>query len=645
LQVVLRKDRHPQSSGWMQRVEAFEVDEVVDYPSRMKVVAMKELEAIATGQKDYLKPDQWKPVAYAATAPVNGVTLDGGPCRVAFDRNIACLNEWFTRKNQYRRPTDPKTGQVRGIPVFGWEGNLPASSEGRMLGGAGNTLRWGEREDMRAIVDALVGIVKERQRPDGYCMPFPEEHMKPNNMAWFDERRNYDRVNLTRGMMAAAVAGNKDALPVMRRFYDWLNASPTYPLLMKGIYVGASSHNGINGHEGSLLMYFSAAGKPEDLVAVERYFVQDCLIEESRKREPLSLSHYPFHTPHSYVLLAYKAWLDHYRATGAPKYLEGAQGAWQLVHDHFLHRGGSLAICEAYRGTFPPGSYYLNHAGAVRETDKGKAHTGETCGSIFWADINHRLLQFFPEEPKYADEIEQALFNVMLAAQDEKGNFRYHNQLVGRKANATFENTCCEVMGQPFIGSLPQYLYSVAADGVYVNLYAPSEITTKTLTLKTTTDFPVNGKVEIKVEGTGKLRVRIPGWVTSDPAGSGAGVPVSVNGKAVATGKPGSYVTLDRTWKKGDTVSFELPMKLRTELYAGADQSRDYERYALLYGPVLMALVGADDLDIPAKDLPGKLKPVDCKPLHFSVAGKDGVLYQPYWQIQTETFTCFPTLR
>lgn len=139
LKVVIGKDRNPKSTGRMQRIEAFEVSEIVDYPSRMKNAAMKELESIVAGKKDYLKPEQWKPVAYAAQAPVTGVTLDGGPFRVAFDRNIACLNEWFEKKNRYRRETDPKTGKERPLPGFGWEGNLPASSEGRMLGGGRGT--------------------------------------------------------------------------------------------------------------------------------------------------------------------------------------------------------------------------------------------------------------------------------------------------------------------------------------------------------------------------------------------------------------------------------------------------------------------------------------------------------------------------
>jgi hypothetical protein len=58
-----------------------------------------------------------------------------------------------------------------------------------------------------------------------------------------------------------------------------------------------------------------------------------------------------------------------------------------------------------------------------------------------------------------------------------------------------------------------------------------------------------------------------------------------------------------------------------------------------------MALVGATDLDVPAADLARRLEPVAGRPLHFGLAGRPGVHYQPYWQIQEEAFTCFPTMR
>jgi DUF1680 family protein len=459
--------------------------------------------------------------------------------------------------------------------------------------------------------------------------------MQPTRNAWHDERRNYARVHLTRGMVAAAMVGNEDALPVMRKFYDWLYASPYCAKLLSGPFHG-SAHNCNNGHEGSLLMYFSPVGKPEDLVAVERYFVQDFFIEESRKQDPLSLCYYPYHVPHSYVLLAYEAWLDHYRATGAEKYLEAAKGAWQMLADNYIHIGGSLAICEAGPGSYPPRSYLL----------AGRNHTGETCGSVFWMDINHRLLQFFPDEVKYADAMEQTMINVMQAVQDEIGNIRYHTTLVDNKAGPTFQNTCCEVFGSPFFGRIPEFLYSVAPDGLYVNLYAPSTIKWKQggadVSLATVTEYPFNGKVEMKVGASApvamSLRVRVPGWVGRD-------VEIAVNGAPGTIGKPGTFVTLSRTWKDGDRIAFELPMALRTQVYTGLQQDPLRDRYALLCGPVLLALMGAKDLDIPASELPSRLQPVEGKPLHFSVKGVEGVSYQPFWPIQKEAFTCFPTMR
>ena len=628
LRIVVKRERHPDAKGGAQRIGAFEAAEAVNYPDEIAAKARAELALITSGRKPYLTPDRWKPAAYAARAPEGGVTLGEGPLRTAFDRNIACLNRWFESKEQWQRQ----------FPTRGWERHLPASSEGRMLGAAAHTLRWGERKDMRTIVDVLVGLVKDRQRPDGYGMPFPEEHMKPSGNAWHDERRNYDRVNLTRGMAAAARVGNREALPVMRRFYDWLYASPYAAGLLAGPFDNGSAHNCNNGHEGSLLMHFSPVGTAEDLVAAERQFVQDFFLEESARAEPLSLGYYPLHVSHSYVLLAYQAWLDHYRATGAAKYLEAARGAWRIVHDHYLHVGGTLAICEHKAGTYPPGSYFLR-------VDKAH-HTGETCGSVFWADVNHRLLQFFPDEARYAGEIEQAIFNTVLAAQDASGNIRYHNRLTGGKDRANFQNTCCEVMASPFIARLPQYLYSLDDDGLFVNLFAASSVTWgqggQAAALTAATDFPSSGRVLLTVGAAParpmKIRIRVPMW-------AGRPLDFHINGQVAARGEPGTYAVLDRTWKAGDVIAFELPLALRTVRYTGLDQHPDHDRHALLWGPVLMALVGAEDLAIPAADLPGRLRPIDGRPLHFRLEGGDGAHFIPYWQIDQEPFTCFPTLR
>lgn len=457
--------------------------------------------------------------------------------------------------------------------------------------------------------------------------------MKPQGNPAQDERRNYDRVNLTRGLLAAGLAGNADAYGILRRFYDWLNASPYALGLMAGPHMG-SSHNCNNGHAGWPMLYLSPAGKPADLVMAERVFVQDFFLDQARRAEPLVLGYYPLHTPHSYVLLAFESWLDHYRATGAAKYLEASQGAWKIVHGSYEHTGGTIAICEEGQGTYPPGSLLLHR------------HTGETCGSVFWADFNHRFLQLYPDREQYAAELEQVIYNVILATQAANGSIRYHNHLDGAKEGPQCANTCCEVMGVPFIARLPQYLYSVAADGLWVNLFAASSIAWKQagadLTLKTETRFPLDGSVTMTVKAPHatpmKLRIRVPAWAQGE-------VTIRVNGQPAGTGKPGTYAVLDRTWADQDKVSLELPLSFRLIEYTGLEQDPARARYALMYGPLLMALVGGAGLDASSSELPGRLTPVPEKALQFSVAGQPGLSFVPYWQIQNEHFTCFSTLR
>ncbi|HEY0008959.1 MAG TPA: beta-L-arabinofuranosidase domain-containing protein [Tepidisphaeraceae bacterium] len=623
MRIVVLRERNAAAGDCFQGIAAFECAETVDYPTFIKEAAMAELEAIAGGTKPYQTPDTWRPVPYAAAAPVDGVTLEGGPLRDCFERNIGYLNHCF------------------GVPFLNdeganyWNNGLPASGEGRLLGGAGHTLRWGERADMRRIVDKLVGAVKSRQTDDGYCLPYDRSFMEPQAVGFIDERRNYDRVNLTRGLNAAGMSGNPDAYGIMRKLYDWLNASPQALKLLTGTHPN-SAPNCNNGHAGGLISYFSPVGKADDLVGVERAFVQDYFIEQARHAEPLSLSYYPLHTPHSYVLLAFEAWLDHYRATGAAKYLEAAQGAWRIVHDDYEHVGGTMAICEKGRGDYPPRSYFLQK----------EMHTGETCGSVFWADINHRFLQLYPEQERYAAEIEKVIFNVILSAQDDEGSIRYHNHLHGEKDKSQCANTCCEVMGVPFIARLPQYLYSVADDGLYVNLFASSRIAWthagQQVTLVASTEFPHDGKVTLTLTSDApidmNLHLRVPSWV------NGA-VDIHVNNERATTGKPGSFASLDRTWISGDCITFNLRLSFKLTRYTGMDQDVHHNRYALEHGPLLMALVGNMDLNTAQEDLVNQLTPVAGQPLQFSVGGHPDCQYMPYWQVKAENFTCFPTLR
>ena len=244
LKIVVKKEKNRESTGYDQDVDYFESFEPVDYPAHLKVSADSELKVTASGKKPYLDPNQWRPVSDQAKAPVGGVVLLSGVFNDCFFRNISYLNHCFD--NPYYCDGE------------GWYTGLPASNEGRMLQGAGNTLRWGERSDMRDIVNMLVNKIGSRQRADGYSNYYPEsDYSNTDILSITSERKNYDRVFWTRGLLDAGKAGNGRAYKILRNYYDWFNHSPYVNQLLNG-------ENSTNALPGGGLVCLSPIGKAED---------------------------------------------------------------------------------------------------------------------------------------------------------------------------------------------------------------------------------------------------------------------------------------------------------------------------------------------------------------------------------------------
>jgi alpha-L-rhamnosidase len=598
-------------------------------------------------------PVTWKPVAYRAVAPTGGVTLDpGGLFKPAMENNIAYLLNSFS-VNHMLYPFRVRAGQKDppdDRPQVGfWDVDLRGSSAGRFLMGAGNTLRWIEHPELRRRLDQLIDGVEACRGPGGYILAYPPDKTR-------SEEPNYARAWFTHGLIEAAIAGNPKAYGLLRGHADWFNHwDAMLPRLL------SCCGNAHQGHIASTRTYFTPIGKAEDLQVAEKYYVQDWWMDALAARQEDALWKYPLPTPHSYLITSFEAYLDHYRATGDRKYIDAMLGAWDLVHDQWEHAGSSMAICEGDAGSFPPRSYFV--------TPKG--HTGETCGSVFWIKFNQRLQQLFPDQEKYAGEIEQSIYNVCLPSQNGDKGIRYHARMEGALDGPTACNTCCEGQGTRLLGSLPEYIYSLADDGLWVNLYEPSSITWlcggQTCKLTMTSRFPLRPEVSLRLEVPRptaiKLRIRTPHWATAD-------MPVSVNGQPAAVGKPGSYLLLDRTWRANDTVAFTLPIGFRTVRYEGLDQIPGHKRYAVMYGPLLMAAVAKLDptnrielADAAApKDKKDRnytylvriahdpaapkdwLTPAADQPLSFTVAGQREPYLKPYGRIDKESFTCFPVI-
>lgn len=587
-----------------------------------------------TNNPDNVMPEKtWKPVAYEAETPLGGVKLGEGLFKTTMENNINYLLNSFTFDQLVRNfrvkaglPVEPFDER---LSLF-WFKQLPGSEAGRFLMGAGNTLRWIENADLRKEMNDIVDVIDQCKEPDGYLMAYPKHTI-------FDvEFGAYTRAWVTHGLIEAGYAGNKKAFPLLRGFYDWFDQCPYLPEMLR------RPRQGTQGIIPITRTYFSPVGKPRDIQVVQQYFQENYWMEQMANRDTKAIWLYPYDRPHNYLVTGIEPYLDLYRATGAQKYLNAALGAWDLFHNNWEHIGGSLAINE---GTFlyEPKSYYL------------RRETGELCGNSFWIKLNQRFHLLYPEEEKYVSEIEKSIYNVAIANQYGSEGIRYFAKLVDRKysdhvANTHHcMNTCCEGQGTRVYGSLPEYIYSVAEDGIYVDLFAASEIKYSTknrpMSLHMNTKFPYDPKVEIVVRNEqpiqNKIHIRVPSWISEDMA-------VMVNGKEFGKGKTGTYFVIDRKWNNGDTISFNLPMDFRITKYTGLEKGFEENHYAMEYGPILMAMVGvkAKKFDIGVKATPENmktmLKPVPGKPLHFSIEGNTEFEYWPYFEIQEEPFSCFP---
>jgi uncharacterized protein len=573
-------------------------------------------------------PSTWKRAQCKAEAPRSGVTLNGGLFETVLKRNADYLKNSYTTDDLLRQFYE-RTGKVKGFKPTGsqifWEEDLAGSNAGRFLMGAGNTVRWIDDPELRRRLNAVVDGIEECRQPNGYIMAYPEDTI------FYSERAAYTRAWLTHGLLEAAYAGNSKALPLLRGYYDWFNQQSFLPDMLRGAIQGGQ------GMIANTRMSLSPVGKPADAQVIQRYYQEDAWLDGLARREKEQIWQYPYDRPHCYLLTDIEAYMDLYLVTGEKRYFDAAEGAWELYRAHWQHSGGSISIIEFEND--PPDSSYL------------RQKLGELCGSAFWVFLSQRFQLLDPENERYATEIEKSIYNIGIANQDGGAGFRYHTIMEGEKEKSTHENTCCEGQGTRLVGSLPEHIYSIAPDGIYVHLYEPSTVRWKQngqeMTLALATRFPLENSVQAKVkaaaETRARIRVRVPSWASRE-------MEVSVNGKPAGSGKPGSYLTLDRSWKDGDTISFTLPASIRVTRYKGEDQIAGKTRYSVEYGPILLAAIGASNVELTLakgaspESLEDHLEPVAESPLNFKLRGEGDKRLMPYHQISGEKFTCYPTI-
>ena len=223
-------------------------------------------------------------------------------------------------------------------------------------------------------------------------------------------------------------------------------------------------------------------------------------------------------------------------------------------------------------------------------------YTGETCCTYNMLKLARHLFCRTADE-SIADYYERALLNQILGQQDpQTGMVHYFQPMLSGsyKVYSTPWNSfwCCVGSGFENHAKYAEAVYYHNGDELFVNLFIPTVLSWKDKGISITqrTDFPKSETTSLTVSGNGKftMKLRYPSW-------SGKAV-VKVNGKKVAMGKAGSYITIARNWKDGDKVEATFPMSVHAETAHG-----DASRVALLYGPVVLAgELGTEGMQSPA---------------------------------------------
>ncbi|GGA62992.1 hypothetical protein GCM10011507_13240 [Edaphobacter acidisoli] len=281
-----------------------------------------------------------------------------------------------------------------------------------------------------------------------------------------------------------------------------------------------------------------------------------------------------------------------YMYTGNPEYLRFALAAQQRIFSHHMLVDGIPSTSEWFR-------------------TRTSLDSHETCDIVDHTWGWGYMLQA-TGDGRWGDRIERACFNAgpgairndwkalqyfscpnqFLATEKSDHNVMEHGgYMMAYQPNPGRRTACC---GGNVHRLYPNYVSRMwmrsANGGLAATLYGPSTVRTTVgfertpVEIVQTTDYPFRDSIAFKFEGQHEARfplsLRIPAWCRHPQ--------LRMNGELVAITPRNGFVTLDRLFHPGDTLTLTLPMELgRT--------SWPYGGVALERGPLVFSLPIQED--------------------------------------------------
>jgi DUF1680 family protein len=211
---------------------------------------------------------------------------------------------------------------------------------------------------------------------------------------------------------------------------------------------------------------------------------------------------------------------------------------------------------------------------------------------------------------KYADVLEQAIYNGTLSGMDLDGKrFFYVNPLevnpfqknrkdqehVKTERQKWFFCACCPPNLARMIASVEDNAYTQTEDTLYTHLYIAGKVQTvlsgRKVELTQSHNYPWEGDISVTMNVEDpvkfKLALRIPGWCKT--------VSAKVNGNTVSVDElDKGYLIVDRIWQTGDTVTLDLDMEI-LRMHSNPLVSMNQCQTALQRGPIVYCIEEVDN--------------------------------------------------
>jgi DUF1680 family protein len=480
----------------------------------------------------------------------------------------------------------------------------------KIIEGASYGLQVKKNPGLEKYLDTLIAIIGDAQEADGYLYTFRTAKVDTPH-AWIGKARWVEEEDLSHELYnsghlyESAVAhyqatGKKNLLNIAIKNAD---------LLVKTFGYGKQEE--FPGHqiiETGLTKMYRVTGKKAYLDLAK--FFLDIRVPGKKYSGEYNQSYKKVVDQHEAVGHAvraaymYTGMADVAALTGDKQYLSAIDDIWHDVVEKKIYITGGIGATGNGEAFGKP--YQLPNMSAY----------AETCAAIANVYWNNRMFLLHGDS-KYIDVLERTLYNGLLSGVSLSGDrFFYPNPLASmgqHQRSAWFGCACCISNMTRFLPSMPGYVYAQNKNNLYVNLFTGSTSNIKlpvgNISVTQATNYPWEGGNEIGINpekpATFALHIRIPSWSIGKPVPSDLyredktksdSLIISLNGKPYTYKIEKGYAVINRTWKKGDKVSFELPMDVK-KILAEEKVKDDKDRFALQRGPIVYCLEGPDNKD------------------------------------------------